>query len=93
MSFGLEVLKANGALSYTSSDVTWNQVDFFSINGNESRSNTYSALIGREALVAQLLVEPPPLDRRAIAHTITVNGGTVTVSGGSEKAYILVLMR
>lgn len=93
MSFGLNVLSGGGKLTYTSSDVTWNQVDLFSIGGNESRSNFYAALEGRESLVVQLLVDPPPIDRRAIAHTITVSGGNVNVSGGSERAYILVMMR
>lgn len=93
MSFGLEIFGASGTLAYSSSDVTWNQVDLFSIGRAETRSFTYPALEGREVLVAQLLVDPPPTDRRAIAHTITVNGSTVTASGGSENAYILVMMR
>lgn len=93
MSFGLEVLKANGVLAYSSADVTWNQVDFFSVAGDGSEVNDYPVLAGREVMTVQIMIDPPPLTRKAIAHTVTTNGTTVSVSGGSESAYILVLMR
>lgn len=93
MSFGLEVRKTGGSVVYSSDSVTWNQVDFFLVAGGGSATNTYSVLDGREVLVVQLFIDPPPLNRRAIAHTITVTGTQVSVSGGSEQAYILVLMR
>lgn len=93
MAFGLNVSKASGVLVYSSADVTWNQVDSFLVGGGQTVTKTYSVLVGREFLAAQMLVDPPPLNRKAIAHTITRSNGQVTVSGGSERAYILVLMR
>ncbi len=93
MSFGLGIYKPNGVRSFSSTDVTWNQVDFFQVDGNSSAYKNYPILAGRESLLVQLMIDPPPLDRRAIAHTTSVSGTNVTVSGGSEKAYILVLMR
>lgn len=93
MSFGLEVLKANGTLAYSSADVTWNQVDFFAVAGDESAENDYPALAGREIMTVQIMIDPPPLTRKATAHTVTTNGTTISVSGGSESTYILVLMR
>jgi hypothetical protein len=92
---GLQVYNSSQTLIYSSADVTWNQVDFFLVNGNSTASNTYPVLIGKEILVQQILVDSPPVDRKAIAHTITTNNtnGTVSVGGGSERAYILVLMR
>lgn len=93
MSFGLEVLKANGALSYSSADVTWNQVDFFSVAGGGSASHDYPALVGREIMTVQVMIDAPPLTRKALAHSVTVSGTTISVSGGSESTYILVLMR
>ena len=93
MAYGLEVFKSNGTIVYSTADVTWNQVDFFTVAGGGSASYTYPVLSGREVLTAQLFVNSPPLDRRAIAHTITVSGATVSVSGGSEQTFILVLMR
>lgn len=93
MSHGIEIYNANGTLTYSTADVTWNQVDFFFVAGNGSASNTYSVLTDREVMVLQIMVDPPPSDRRAIAHTITVSGTNVSVSGGSEAAFVLVLMR
>jgi len=93
MSYGLEVYNANGTLSYSTADVTWNQVDFFYVAGGSSASNTYPVLDGREVMVFQIMVDPPPSDRRAIAHTLTVTGTNVSVSGGSEASFVLVLMR
>lgn len=93
MTFGLEVMKANGALVFSSNDVTWNQVDFFYVAANGSVSKNLPALQGRQVLTVQSFINPPPNDRKATAHTVTVSGTTVSVSGGSEAAYILVLMR
>jgi hypothetical protein len=89
----MNVFQGSGALTYSSSDVTWNQVDYFQVNANSSASNTYSAISGREVLTVQILIDAPPTDRRALAHTVSVSGTTVSASGGSENAYILVLMR
>lgn len=93
MSFGLELDNAAGNLVYSSTDVTWNQVDFFKVAGYGSESKTLPALAGRQVLTVQSFINPPPNDRKATAHTVTVSGTTVSVSGGSEAAYILVLMR
>lgn len=93
MSFGLNVFNASGGLAYSSSDVTWNQVDFFLVPANGSVTNSYSVLSGREVLTVQMFVNAPPTDRKATAHTVSVSGTTVSASGGSESSYIMVLMR
>ncbi|MDB4676409.1 hypothetical protein OAH93_02075 [Flavobacteriales bacterium] len=93
MSYGLEIFASNGNSVYNSDDVTWNQVDFFSVSGGSSASNSYSVLSGRDVLVQQVQINSPPLTRKALSHTISVSGTTVSVSGGSEDAYILVLMK
>jgi len=93
MSYGFNVFKSSGGLTYSTDDVTWNQVDFFTVAGGGSASYTYPVLSGREVLTAQMFVNAPPTTRRALAHTITVASTTVSVSGGSETTYILVLMR
>jgi hypothetical protein len=82
-----------GNLAYSTSDVTWNQVDFFYVPPNGSASNSYPTLSGRESLLVQMFINPPPSDRKALAHSMSVSGTTVSVSGGSEAAYILVLVR
>jgi hypothetical protein len=93
MSFGLEIYHTNGAVAFSSNDVTWNQVDFFYVGPDGSESRYLPALSGRQVLTVQMFINPPPNDRKATAHTVTVSGLTVSASGGSEAAYILVLMK
>jgi hypothetical protein len=93
MSTGLNVYDAQGRLTYSSADVTWNQVDYFYVPGYGSESRYLPALLGREVLLYQVMINPPPTDRRAVAHTLTHSNGTVTAQGGSEASYVLVLMR
>lgn len=110
MAYGLEVYNDLGNLTYSSTDVTWNQVDYFTrgpwVTGQLATVNTYPIIINKEVLILQLLIDAPPTNRRAIAHTIYYNNtstnnygpaglspGQVYVSGGSENALILVLMR
>lgn len=93
MTYGLNVFNANGILGYSTDDVTWNQVDLFFVPANGSVTNTYPVLNGKEGRAIQVLINAPALDRKSIAHTISVDNTIVTVSGGSEAAYILVLMR
>lgn len=93
MAYGLNLYHSTGALTYSSSDVTWNQVAAFQVNANASSSTTYSVLQNRTVQVVQMFIDPPPTDRKATAHTISVNGTSVSVSGGNENVLILVLMR
>ena len=93
MTFGLNLYAPNGGLAYSSADVTWNQVDFYSVDGSADVTRNFPVLAGREVLVSQVFVNPPPTDRKATAHTIDVSGTYVRVHGGSEKVYVLVLMR
>lgn len=93
MTYGLQIMNAAGSTVYKSTDVTWNQVDMVFVNGGGWFSRSYPALANKEVLTAQMLIDPPPLNRRAVAHNISVSGTTVTAGGGSENAYILILMR
>jgi hypothetical protein len=98
MSVGLEISSVAGNTTYSSTDVTWNQVDFFQVSANASVTRDYPVLNGRTARVVQMFIDPPPTDRKAIAHTvslgITFSGNRrVTVLGGNENVFILVLMR
>lgn len=93
MSFGLNVMNAAGGLTYSSADVTWNQVDFFKVNAESSFSQSYAALAGREVLTVLMFIDPPPTNQKATAPTVTVSGTTVSVSGGKVAVYVLVLMR
>ena len=93
MSSGVKMFSAAGDLDYSSTDATWNQVDFFAVSANGSVTNTYPILSGRSVLTLQVQINAPPLTRKATSHTIAVSGTSVSVSGGSEDAYILVLMK
>lgn len=93
MSYGMNVYQQSGGLTYSSDDVTWNQVDYIYVPGGFSGSATYPVLEGREVLTVQIMVDAPPTNRRALAHTVSISGTTISASGGSENAYILVLMR
>lgn len=93
MSYGLAIYRANASLVYSSADVTWNQVDTLYVPGGGTISVNYPLLVGRETLCVQMMVDQPPLNRKATAHTITVSGQNITISGGSENAYFWVLMR
>ena len=93
MTYGMRIWDAVGNTSYSSEDVTWNQIDVVYVPGGGSFSADYELLTGREVLVTQMMINPPPLNRRAIAHTVTVSGTSVSIYGGSEDSYGLVLMR
>lgn len=93
MSYGLNLFAENSNLAYSSDDVTWNQVDFFRVEANSSASNNYAVLDGREVLTVQMFIDPPPTDQKATAHSVSVSGINVSVSGGNVATYILVLMR
>lgn len=93
MSFGLNIFNAVGGLTYSSTDVTWNQVDFFQVAAAGDVTKTYPVLSGREVLTVQMFVNAPPTDQKATAHTVTTTGTSVRVKDGSEASYIMVLMR
>ena len=95
--YGLNIYQSGGKLAYSSSDVTWNQVAAFRVGGGESVTHHYPAIGGMEVMTLQFLINDPPPDRAAYSHTVTVtvtgSEGVVSVGGGSEESYILVLAR
>ncbi len=93
MSYGFKTLKSNGSIAFSTSDVTWNQVAFFQVNGGSSASNTYSVLSGKTVLTVQMFIDPPSTSAKSIAHTVSQSGNTINVSGGNQNTLILVLMQ
>ena len=93
MAYGLNLFHSTGALTYSSSDVTWNQVAAFQANASQTYTNSYPVISGKTVQVVQMFINPPPTDRKAVAHTVSVSGANVTVSGGNETSFIIVLMR
>lgn len=93
MSFGFQIFDASGVLRFDSTDVTWNQVTFYSVAAGGSDSRSIPQIGGKSVAIGQIMVNPPLTDRKAVAHTVSVSGTTVTVSGGSETVYIIVLVK
>lgn len=93
--YGILIKDKNKKVVYSSNDVTWNQVDYFFAQADTTTTKTYPALIGKDSRGVQALINAPAKERESTAHTIAINPltGQVTVSGGNEQAYILVLTR
>ena len=93
MSHGLKIYKNNGAITFSTDEVTWNQVGVLLCPANGSASETFPVLAGKEVLTVQIPINPPSLSSRTYAHTITISGTSISASGGNTAAFILVLMR
>ena len=76
MAYGLETYDQYGSVVYSSADVTWNQVDYFTVPalpGTQFITYNYPVIKGKEVLVLQLLIDAPPTNRKAVAHRIVFN--------------------
>ena len=93
MSFGFQIYDSGGTLRFDSTDVTWNQVAFYTVAASGSDSRTLSQIGGKTVAIGQIMVDPDLENRQAVAHTVSISGTTITVSGGSEDVYILVLVK
>ena len=95
MSYGFTMWGANGNVMYDSTSVTWNQVDFYVVGAGSSNTRTFNSLGGKEVMVVMFFIDPPYTSRKATSHTASLSNGnkTISISGGSESMYILVLMR
>ena len=83
-----------GTLQFSTTDVTWNQVDAFYKLANTNVSNTYPSCVGREMLVTQILVGTPDFNKSYYTNTIYTNSsGSIYLTGATVDTYIMVLMR
>ena len=82
-------------LQFSTTDVTWNQVDNFYKSANTTISNTYPSCAGREMLVTQILVGTPDINKPYYSNTISTNSGngSVYITGANVDTYIMVMMR
>lgn len=93
MSFGFNLLSQTGKLIYDSNSVTWNQVDMFLVPANNSAYRSFPFLAGKTLRATQMFLNAPPTNARAVAHTVSISGTNVSVSGGNQDVYIMVLMQ
>jgi hypothetical protein len=92
MAYGLEIYKASGTVSYTSTDVTWSFVGFLVVAASTSTTQTFPAAAGMTLITQQWLPNTIPNNQEAYTHTVVVSGNTVTVSNnGTVTTNILVL--
>jgi len=82
-----------GPIAYSTTDVTWNQVGFFTVAGGATANYSYPAAAGLTLITQQWMVNDPPDSQEAYAHTVTVTGINVSASGGNQDTIILVLGR
>jgi hypothetical protein len=95
MSYGLNIYKSDGSLSFSTLDIVWMQIDQFTVAANASVSNSYPVTTGMTVIAQQQMVNDPPSSQEAYAPNVTVSGTTVSVapfSGKtSEQTIIMVL--
>jgi hypothetical protein len=82
-------------IQFSSTDITWNQVDSFLLPAYNNTTKTYPFCVGREFLINQTLIGTPDITKIYYASTVTTNSsnGTVSLSGATVDAFITVLMR
>ena len=93
--FGVQIFDAAGLLTYDSTAITWNQVDYFTAAASATTTRSYPQLAGLEVKVVLFFQNPDLLDARATAHTVTLSNGNtdVSIGGGNQAMYCLVLAR
>jgi len=95
MAYGLQVFKSDGSTAFSSADVTWMQIDQFTVAANATVSNNYTSTSGFTLMVQIQMVNQPPGSQEAYAPEVSIAGTTVTIapySGlSSEETIVLVL--
>lgn len=99
MSYGMNMWDSAGVLNYSSTDVTWNQIDSFIAAAGVTVTKTYTTAVGlSEIITLQFMVQTLDPDTAAETHTVTVAGTTVTATpvgtqGTYSHTYVVVLGR
>jgi hypothetical protein len=100
MSFGIQIFKANGQVTYDSSMVTWNQVATVSIPANSSHVQYLSHAIKdkplEDTLVLQFFVNAPAIDREShmpVLQLVTSPLPVLSTLTTGEASVAVVLMR
>ena len=95
MSYGLNLYNSDGSLGFSTADVTWMQIDQFTVAANASVSNSYPEVAGMTVITQVQMVKDPPESQEAYAPNVTIGATSVSVapySGKtSEETVIMVL--
>lgn len=90
MSQGLALYDAQGHLTYSTDDVTWNLVDGFLVSANTTVSKTYPEAVGMTLAAMRWFVNDIPGDQSAIVANPVFSGNSITASGGTFDTYVMV---
>jgi len=95
VSHGLNIYKADGSLGFSTLDITWMQIDQFTVAANASVSNSYPEVTGMTVIAQIQMINDPPESQEAYAPEVTISGTTVSVAPytgkTSEQVIIMVL--
>ena len=79
--------------SFDSTAVTYNHVASFIAPANETTTKLLPEIEGKEVQVYQSLIAPDIYARKATVHDVNITGQTLTMSGGAEDVYAIVLAK
>ncbi len=86
MAYGLNVYKDDGSLGFSTSDITWQTLEHFTVAANATVSKSYPEASGFTIIAQRQLVNVPPASQEDYAPNVSISGTTVTVSPQSGKS-------
>lgn len=89
------VTAGTSQLQFSSTDFTWNQVDFFYLAGGSSFSKNYISCVGRTIVVSQYVLGTPDINISYTVGAYTTNSstGNVSIAAGTVASYVIILMK
>ena len=94
MSLGIELRTPSGQVFYSSDTITWNIIASSVVGAGAALTLSYPIMsLMTEFSIFRSFVNNIPDNQKAIAHTATVSGTSVSVSGGNVDMLITLLGR
>lgn len=84
MNYGFEVYNSSGSLVYSTSSITWMQVDSFSVSANQTINKSYPEFNGWTLKAFIELIDQSPSNQEHYSPIATVSGTSVTVGPQSS---------
>jgi len=95
MVYGFEIYDVHGHLTFSTSSITWLQLDRFTLAANQTVTNTYTGFNGW-TLIAQIqLIDQPPDAQEHYSPVASMSNNVVTVgpqSGLSSFAANVIIL-
>lgn len=93
MSYGIRVWSEKGVVSYDTEFVTWNQFSTHEVPAYGVDSTALPDTKNKEYISLTFITESIPIDRKAVAPTVSFDGGSMVVSGASVSTVTVGLAR